>query len=285
MLAPPKRRERVFEPHAAAVEPRLRARDLEAIRRPAQRALQLGESHPVDVRLGACEIAVQIVAALEEMEDADEVPVACNTPGLLREENLLHPGKVHAGRHVPRHFGEVRQFHGTGEVGFRAVRQQIQAAEPHDAAVDGEPALHVGAHRLVLLNRDRAVREPRGAAVPPGLRNDDLEVAGDDQERSFVIVVGELAAVRQHVRHRRREAFRAARLVAVARELREAVAIAGPLLDEHVPVVHDDRVHQHFAMQQRGERHRDVDRLRRQERAIALLRALRSGGSRRRRSR
>src|SRR4051812_20365692 len=97
MPAVPERCEGVLEAHAAAVEARLRAGDFEAIGRPAQRARQLGEAHAVDVRLRAREIAVEIVTSLEQMEDAREVPVASDTPRLFREENLLHPGKVHRG--------------------------------------------------------------------------------------------------------------------------------------------------------------------------------------------
>ena len=48
-------------------------------------------------------------------------------------------------------------------------------------------------------------------------------------------------------------------------EFREAVLAAGPLLEDHLPVGHLDRVDEHFAAEQRFPRERHVDPLRREE--------------------
>src|SRR5450759_2901881 len=62
------RRHQVPELCAAVVEPCRRVRYLEAERLPEERAPQVGKAEHVDVREGAGKIALQLVAALEQVE-------------------------------------------------------------------------------------------------------------------------------------------------------------------------------------------------------------------------
>ena len=103
----------------------------------------------------------------------------------------------------------------------------------------------------------------------------DVEVRADDAPRRFVILVGELAAIRAQIFQRRRHAPRAGRLAVVVVEPREVVP-ALPSLDEHVPVGHLDRRDRDVRLQRdrRNPVERHGDLLRREERTIARMDAV-----------
>ncbi len=136
----------------------------------------------------------------------------------------------------------------------------------HDSVLDAEGGLHRHAHRDVVLNPDRAAVERRLPPIARQLGNDDVHVRRHRAPARAVIVERHRAVLRPHVLHRRHESPGSAPAAHV--ELRKAVFAAGPLLEDHVPVGHHDRIDQHFAAEHRIPRERDVDAPGRQERAI-----------------
>ena len=147
-----------------------------------------------------------------------------------------------------------------------AVSEQRHALEMDDAFLDAEDGLHRHAHRHVVLNPDRAAVEIRLAAIAGELGDDDVEVRRHRAPARAVIVECHRAVLRPHVLHRRDESPAAAATAHV--EFRKAVFAAGPLLEDHVPVGHHDRIDQHFAPEHRVPRERHVDALCGQERTI-----------------
>ena len=75
-IRPAERRHQVLEARAAAEELGARARHLEAVRHPLERALEVLEAVVVEAGLAAEEIALELAAALEEVERAGEVAFA-----------------------------------------------------------------------------------------------------------------------------------------------------------------------------------------------------------------
>ena len=126
--------------------------------------LQRLEPVVVHAGLGARERALQLAAALEQVERAGEVAVTRQPPALLRSKKISRiRGKCTRDR--TRHVCSGQWPRSTSPVTCdrEPSATSSSCAELRDPGLDRETRRHVGAHRQVVLDRHRAVREPRGA--------------------------------------------------------------------------------------------------------------------------
>ncbi len=259
----PGREDRVRKVRDAAVEVGGGIGDLESIGKPAELAFQIGklvvELTHLKARDLALEGAGQRTPAFEEMEHAVESSFARERVVLFREEELAHALEVDRRLHLVLHLRPLGNIGIAGNHRLRAVAHQEHPLEMDVSAVDAEHGLHRHVHRHVVLDPDRAAVECRLAAIAGKFRDRDVEIARDGAPWRAVIVERDRAVPRPHVLHRRDEPLGA--VAAAHVELREAVDASCPLLDDHVPVGHFDRVDEHLAMEHGVPRKRDVDAL------------------------
>src|SRR5262245_18793613 len=103
---------RIIELRASAVESRRDVGHLELAGQPQQRSGDIRETPCVHTRLGTREGALELAAALEDMEGAGEVSLTGDRKIHVLEKDSLLRRKVDPRANVVRHLGEVREIDG-----------------------------------------------------------------------------------------------------------------------------------------------------------------------------
>ena len=253
--------------------------DFEKRRRPLKRARQQRELVAVPAQQVALERAAQIANVIRsQMKNAREGANTGQVPLLIRKEDLPHPGELHLGLDFVALFGPVRKVDFAARDGLGAIGIQIDPAQAHMGSVQREARVHVGPHRRVLLDLDRAAAERRLPVILREVPDVELQIAADDAPRDVllhrlkpvraVIEKREPPAGGVKIAQRDREGPRLLRLGVVPRNLWEVVLVR-PLLDDHVPVGHLDRCDRELGLplNRRGPVESDRQVLRREERA------------------
>jgi hypothetical protein len=273
----PERRHRVEKLGVAAVERSGDVGDLELARDPEQGSCDIleapGISADLDPGPGRREPSLQFAAALEKMERTGEVRLAADAEVHLLEKDFLLDWKVDARAHVVEHLRPMREVDVSGDRAGRPFTGQIDAIEDHLSAVDLERGLQVGAERPIRLNRDRAIRKLRGAAV--GIEpfpDRHVQIARDRAPRCGVILVGELPIAGDDRSHRRHEPLWSLRPFRLRDNPGEVVA-APELLDQHLPVAHVHVADDQLLVEDGPPGHVHRDPLRLEKRAVSRLEA------------
>ena len=174
---------RVGEIELAAVEAGVRPRDLEAVARPHQIAVQLGKPEPRQRRVATRERAGQLASPFEQMPDTAEHSRASHREVVAREEDLLHRGQIDV--HVPDVVGRLRPVqHVDAAVDAcpeaLVRRPQVDVRQVHQAAVEHVIGVHVQRHRLEVADDQGSAAEPGRAAVARGLAQCQIDIRRPD---------------------------------------------------------------------------------------------------------
>ena len=137
-----------------------------AVRRPLQRAVERGEPVVLPAEHLALEVAARSCPPLNRWKLPATSPSPVRFQSLIGEEHVAHPRELDARLEVVALLRPpFAELHAAARDRLRAVGVDIDPIKIHVRAVEHEPRLHIGPHRLVVLDLHRAAIEHRLAVV------------------------------------------------------------------------------------------------------------------------